>query len=155
MNKNSRISIPDYAILLAQTAACRSEDPFRKVGAAALDFNHRVIGCAYNGLGSGIEVDEEFWLDRDERLPYMLHAEVNLTSLFKRGEAKIVAVTTMPCSACARMLCAYGVKEVYYNTLYERDDLASKIFSFYNVKHQLISESELQLAIVRSGDPTT
>ena len=34
---------------LAHAAALRSEDPYRKVGAAALDADNRVIGTAYNG----------------------------------------------------------------------------------------------------------
>jgi uncharacterized protein (DUF1501 family) len=42
----------------------------------------------------------------------MLHAEVNLCSLFRRGEARIVATTTMPCTACMQTLCAYGIKEI-------------------------------------------
>ena len=38
---------------LAHAAALRSEDPYRKVGAAALDADNRVIGTAYNGLYPG------------------------------------------------------------------------------------------------------
>ena len=49
----SRLSIPEYAMALAHVASMRSEDPYRKVGAAALDFDNRVIGTAYNGLAPG------------------------------------------------------------------------------------------------------
>ena len=44
----ARISIPQYAMALAQVASLRSEDPFRKVGAVAIDHANRVIGTAYN-----------------------------------------------------------------------------------------------------------
>ena len=84
---------------LAHVASLRSEDPYRKVGAAALDFDNRVIGTAYNGLAPGFDPDEQFWADRDARQKFMLHAEVNLCSLFRRGEVKLVACTTMPCTA--------------------------------------------------------
>ncbi|MFY7930828.1 MAG: hypothetical protein ACOVS5_18310 [Oligoflexus sp.] len=50
---SARISIPKYAMALAHVASLRSEDPFRKVGAVAIDFDNRVIGTAYNGLAPG------------------------------------------------------------------------------------------------------
>ena len=62
-----RISIAEYAIALAHVASLRSEDPFRKVGAVALDHSNRVIGTAYNGLAPGFDAPEGFWDDRDQR----------------------------------------------------------------------------------------
>ena len=97
---------------LAQVASLRSEDPYRKVGAVALDWDNRVIGAAYNGLAPGFEAPEGFWADRDARQRFMLHAEINLCSLFRRGEAKLVASTTMPCTACMQTLCAYGIEQI-------------------------------------------
>lgn len=125
----SRLSIPEYAMALAHVASLRSEDPFRKVGAVAIDFDNRVIGTAYNGLAPGYNADPEFWADRDARRKYMLHAEVNLCSLFTRGNVRLVACTTKPCTSCMQMLCAYGVKEVYFREDYpesEADAIAKR-----------------------------
>ena len=94
----------------------------RKVGAAALDFDNRVIGTAYNGLAPGYDPPTDFWNDRDARQKFMLHAEVNLCSLFVRGQAKIIATTTMPCTSCMQTLCAYGIKEIYYDEIYKASD---------------------------------
>jgi dCMP deaminase len=69
----------------------------------------------------------------------MLHAEINLCSLFKRGEAKIVATTTMPCTACMQTLCAYGIKEIYYQEIYHASD-APEIAKLYNIKLEQITE---------------
>lgn len=88
MNNNSsstRLPIPQYVMTLAHAAALRSEDPYRKVGAAALDADNRVIGTAYNGLYPGFKAQDTFWASREERQKYMLHAEINLCSLFRRG----------------------------------------------------------------------
>jgi len=128
-----RLSIPEYAMSLAYVASLRSEDPYRKVGAAALDFDNRVIGTAYNGLAPGFDAPPGFWDDRDGRQKFMLHAEVNLCSLFKRGEARIIATTTMPCTACMQTLCAYGVEEIYYAEIYKKSD-APEIAATYGVK---------------------
>ena len=125
----TRLAIPEYAMALAHVASLRSEDPYRKVGAVAFDFDNRVVGTAYNGLAPGFDAPPEFWADRDSRRKYMLHAEVNLSSLFTRGTVKLVACTTKPCTSCMQMLCAYGIKEVYYRDDYpdsEADLIAQK-----------------------------
>ena len=129
----SRLSIPQYVMALAHVAALRSEDPYRRVGAAALDKDNRVIGTAYNGLFPGFTAPEGFWASRDERQKYMLHAEINLCSLFKRGEAKVVACTTMPCTSCMQALCAHGVKTIYYGEAYP-DSQAPAIAAMYGVE---------------------
>lgn len=138
-----RISIPQYAMALAHVASLRSEDPYRKVGAAALDFDNRVIGTAYNGLAPGFEAPEGFWDDRERRQKFMLHAEVNLCSLFKRGEVKIIATTTMPCTACMQTLCAYGVEEIYYRDGYQESD-APEIAETYRIRFEQILDYPLQ-----------
>ncbi len=133
-----RLSIPEYAMALAEVASLRSEDPFRKVGAAALDADNRVIATAYNGLAPGFDAPAGFWDDRDQRQKFMLHAEVNLCSLFKRGEASIVATTTMPCTACMQTLCAYGIREIYYREVYKASD-APEIAALYGIHLEQIS----------------
>ena len=118
---------------LAHVASLRSEDPYRKVGAAALDHDNRVIGTAYNGLAPGYDPPSGFWDDREARQKYMLHAEINLCSLFRRGEARVVATTTMPCTACMQTLCAYGIEEIYYHEIYRQSD-APEIARLYGIR---------------------
>jgi dCMP deaminase len=131
-----RISWEKYAANLAIAASLRSEDPHRKVGACALGYDNRVLGVAYNGLQSGFNVSDFFWVDRDSRRPYMIHAETNLLSLFNRGECRLIAVTLLPCEACARQIVAWNIPEVVYISDYD-NECASKtkiIFEFYKTK---------------------
>lgn len=128
---------------LAHVAALRSEDPYRKVGAAALDYDNRVIGTAYNGLFPGFDAPEGFWDDRDARQKYMLHAEINLCSLFRRGEARLVACTTLPCTSCMQALCAHGVKKIVYGVDYPASQ-AHEIARVYGVK--LVQVADYPLA---------
>jgi len=130
---NSRISWEEYALRIAEVAALRSED-VRKVGACALDYSNRVIGVAYNGLASGVNVDPSFWEDRDKRRPFMIHAEANLLSLFERNRCRLLACTLLPCSSCATLIAAHGIKKVVYKELYKRDQAALEIFKFYNIE---------------------
>ena len=139
-----RLAIPEYAMALAHVASLRSEDPFRKVGAVALDFDNRVIGTAYNGLAPGYNASPEFWADRDARRSFMIHAEVNLCSLFTRGNVKLVACTTEPCTSCMQMLCAYGVREVYFHEAYPGSE-ARAICDKYGIHlHQILNSPELR-----------
>ncbi|MEZ5329837.1 MAG: deoxycytidylate deaminase [Verrucomicrobiales bacterium] len=134
-----RISVPEYAMALAHVASLRSEDPFRQVGAVALDHSNRVIGTAYNGLAPGFDAPDGFWDDRDARRRFMLHAEVNLCSLFTRGSARVVAITTMPCTSCMQMLCAYSVEEIYFRDDYAASE-ADQIAELYGVRLQQITD---------------
>ena len=129
-----RISWEEYALSLALTASQRSEDPYMKVGACALNKENMVLGVGYNGLASGKGVSEAFWGDRNYRRPFMIHAEVNCLSLFKKGEAKLLACTLMPCAACATMIASYGINTVIYQDIYERDTKALGIFDFYGIE---------------------
>ncbi len=144
----TRLTIPEYAMALAHVASLRSEDPYRKVGAVAIDFDNRVIGTAYNGLAPGYDAAADFWSDRDERRKYMLHAEVNLCSLFTRGNVKLVACTTKPCTSCMQMLCAYGIKEVYYRDDYPESE-AEAIARRYGI--QLVPMSDYPQIIAPFG----
>lgn len=129
-----RISWEEYALRLAAVASLRSEDKWTKVGACALSQENRVLGVAYNGLASGKEVSSEFWENREDRLNYMLHAEINLLSLFRRGEARLIATNLMPCLSCAQAICAWGIKKVVFSEDYHRDNRAELVFKFYNVE---------------------
>lgn len=129
-----RLSWEAYALKIAEVASERSEDPFKKVGACALDNNNRVIGVAYNGLASGVDAPENFWKDRNKRRPFMIHAEANLLSLFERDRCALLACTLLPCSSCATMIAAHGIKRVVYKELYDKDQTALDIFRFYHIQ---------------------
>jgi dCMP deaminase len=135
----------EYALRLAEAASLRSEDPFVRVGACALDKNNRVLGVAYNGLSPGTTVSEYFWADRDGRRPYILHAETNLLSLFKRGEGQLIACTLLPCPCCARQIVAHGIEKVVYRDTYTKDTGALEIFKFYNIECKKIELPSLSI----------
>ena len=135
---NKRIPWREYALELAVTASTRSEDPYKKVGACALDKNGRVLALGYNGLASGKSINpwslNSFWEDRDKRRPFMIHAEANCLSMVKIDECSIFASTLLPCSSCATMIAAYKIPTVIYKEEYDKDSLAHDIFKFYNIE---------------------
>lgn len=129
-----RVNWDEHALILAYAATCRSQDPFQKVGACALDSCNNVLGVAYNGLASGKTVDESFWYDRERRRPFLLHAENNLLARITAGRAHMLAVTLLPCSKCAITIAAHQIKRVVYSETYEYDQSGLDIFSFYGIE---------------------
>ena len=129
-----RISWEEYALSIAETASSRSEDRYVKVGACALNSQRMVVAVGYNGLASGKDVPYDFWRNRDHRRKFMIHAEVNCLSLFKKGEAEMLATTLLPCSSCATLIAGYGISKVVYKEVYERDSQALEILDFYSIE---------------------
>jgi dCMP deaminase len=138
-----RINWDEYALIQAWSASLRSEDPYRKVGACALSYDNRVLGIAYNGLKTGVSVTDEFWNNRDNRRPFMVHAEANLLSLFKKGECKTIALTCSPCASCATLIVAHDIKRVVCSEMYT-DLKGIEILDFYNIEHIYIDSSHIK-----------
>jgi len=137
-----RVNWDEHALILAYAATCRSQDPYRKVGACALDYNNNVLGVAYNGLAPGKNASESFWHNREERRPYILHAETNLLSRITIGQAKTIAITLQPCSACAIAIAAHRIQRVVFSENYEYDQKGLDVLKFYNIETiQLSKES--------------
>jgi deoxycytidylate deaminase len=106
-----RLSWQQTAINLAcDIAGYRSEDPYVQVGAVIIKHNNSIV-LGYNGAPPGIEIN---WLDRDQRRERVIHAEENALDNIRFGEAKIMAVSAMPCKGCVRKLAQKGVRTVYY-----------------------------------------
>lgn len=135
---NPRISWEEYAIRIAEVVSLRSEDLYVKVGACILDEENRILGVGYNGLVKGKNVNPDFWSDRDARRKFMIHAEANALLNVKRNQATTLACTLLPCSSCATLIAAYGIKKVIYKEPYKRDMSSLEIFDFYNIEFKQI-----------------
>jgi dCMP deaminase len=131
----SRPSKERYFMALAVAAATRSEDPYYQVGAIAATEDGRVIATAYNGLAPGISLPKSWWDDKEGRKPFVIHAETNLCSLFKRGEANTVAITLEPCPSCMLALIAHGIEHVYFSQSHEASAKSRELAQFYDVEY--------------------
>lgn len=138
-----RLNIVTYAMRIAEAAASRSEDPHCAVGAVALTRDNRIIGTAYNGLAPGRSLTETQWQDRDYRRQYVIHAEQNLCSLFRRGEVHWACLTLSPCLMCLKLLSAHDVQLVVYRDMYELDSLPrNEVLQVLRIRAVHVSEAE-------------
>ena len=122
IKKNTRSERPnweEYALLLAEIAALRSEDLNTKVGACILREDNSIASIAYNGAPPGIKID---WKNREEKNKRVVHAEMNALRYLKPGEGKLLACTISPCCNCLPQIAAYGIKKIVFKELYHRDN---------------------------------
>jgi dCMP deaminase len=124
---------------IGQEIAKTSEDPHKKVGAVVLREDGRILSTGYNGLMQSKNVHNKFWINRDARRSFMIHAEVNALSCISRYDnPHFIYVTLLPCGYCANLIACYGIKHVVYSEEYDKDCSCKKIFKFYNIKYQKI-----------------
>jgi dCMP deaminase len=133
MNGRRRSDWPHTALKLAfEIADSRCEDPWIQVGAAIIKQDNSVL-LGYNGAPAGVDID---WSNRDERRPFVLHAEENVLDNLKAGDAKLMAVTYMPCDRCMKLIKQKKIKTVYYWKKLENYDneLAEKMAKKFKIK---------------------
>lgn len=130
-----RTSFLEMAMSMAIESSKRSEDPYKKVGCVILNKEGRILSIGYNGLSPKQKINNLFWVDRDKRRKYIIHAETNALSCISRYDNPYILVSTLlPCAACASNIASYGIKKVFYKEDYDKDESAKEIFKFYKIK---------------------
>jgi len=132
-NTQNRLSWDEYGMLLAYAAALRSEDPYKKVGAAALRNDYSVAGTGYNGVPKGVDIS---WEDREERRKYVCHAELNCLRYTKPSEVHTIYTTLSPCSDCIKTIGAFGIKRIFFSEIYDRDKSCFEIADVFGIAIQ-------------------
>ena len=100
---------------IANEVATWSKDPGTKVG-AVLVFDRRIIASGYNGFPQFIEDGPERYQNREIKLAYTVHAEVNAILNAARNGSKTngstLYVTFSPCVSCSTGLIQAGISRV-------------------------------------------
>jgi dCMP deaminase len=100
---------------IAREVATWSKDPGTCVGAVLVK-DKRIIATGYNGFPQGISDGIERYEDREVKLAYTVHAEVNAILNAARNGSKTngstLYVTFSPCVSCATGLIQAGISRV-------------------------------------------
>ena len=115
MKRMDYISWDEYFMGIALLAAMRSKDPHTQVGACIVSPENIILSTGYNGLPHGCSDDEYSW-EREEKYPYVVHAELN--AILNAGGRNLcgarVYVALFPCNECAKAIVQSGIREVLY-----------------------------------------
>lgn len=140
MTEDKRIPWDVYFIDLAKMVSVRSTCIRRKVGAVAVNSQHRILGTGYNGAPSGLEHCTKDTCIRTIRnipsgtqldLCKAIHAEANLVlQLGSQLKGAYVYCTTQPCTSCLKLLMGAGIERLIWINAYQ-DTYSQKLMSEY------------------------
>lgn len=100
---------------LATHISTWSKDPSTKVGAVLVDQRNIIVGLGYNGFPRGIDDAPERYADRTQKLPLVVHAELNAILNSNRADLRDCTLYTyplMPCNECAKAIIQSGISTV-------------------------------------------
>ncbi len=111
-------------IEIAKIVAEKSKDS-TKVGAVIVD-GDKIIATGRNGFVA--HCNESYMsLNRPEKYHLTIHAEVNAILYAKTDLVGMTMyVTHSPCPNCLKVILQSGIRNVYYNQLYDKFDLFEK-----------------------------
>ena len=147
----------EYFLMLAKLAATRSTCLAFPVGAVIVK-NKQVVATGYNGSPSGsAHCTAQGYCypglsscDASKTLPSRaVHAEANaIAQAAKHGistEGASIYVTLEPCLSCLKLIISAGIKEVFYETLFNAGEKALVRDSF--VSEGLVTFQQIQLSV--------
>jgi dCMP deaminase len=125
--QNSRPNWDEYFFAIAEVASKRSQDPNSQVGAVIVNDDHVLLSTGYNGPARGVmDLPERILENQKEKLRWMCHAEANAVfNAAKVGtqlDGATIYVTKFPCVACAGAIAQVGIKRVYTEGDFWRND---------------------------------
>lgn len=128
---------------MAHYVSQKSKDPSTKIGAVIADRENRVVSVGYNGFPRGI-VDYNARLEnRDSKLSYTVHAELNAI-LNARGSVAgcvLYVCTLSPCSECAKAIIQAGIRCV----MVERREYPERWRDNFKFAREMMSEADVEI----------
>jgi len=107
---------------IAQECSRWSKDPSTRVGAVAVNPYHgQILAQGYNGFPRGVRDDAERYKDREQKLKYTVHAELNCIFNASLSGASLYGATMYVyglhvCHECAKAVIQSGIKCVVCRT---------------------------------------
>lgn len=98
---------------LARCVSSWSKDPSTKVGAIIVRPDRTIASTGYNGFARGVWDIEDRLNDRDTRLHYTIHAELNaILTAHEPVKGYTLYCTLPPCAACAGAIVQSGITSI-------------------------------------------
>lgn len=102
----------------ARALADISKDPSTKVGAIIVDNDGNILSAGFNGFPRNVTDSKVRYLDKKQKYPRIVHAEMNAIAIGARVGARLLDSTLIvtalyPCTICARLIIQAGIKRIF------------------------------------------
>lgn len=141
-------------IELAKTIAQYSKDPNTKVGAVIVDDEKRIVSMGYNGFPRKVLDLDERLNNREEKLKYVVHAELNAILNAKRDieGTTLYVYPYFPCNECAKAIIQSGIKMVITTGIIGENwkksvEVSKRMFEEAGVVVEIVEEWEFIVVI--------
>lgn len=136
----------DFRFLtVAKEVATWSKDPGTKVGVVLVQ-EKRIISTGYNGFPARINDSLERYLNRETKLLYTVHAEVNaLLNAAKNGsetKGSTLYTTFPPCVNCSTSIIQAGVSTIICPTL---KTVPQRWIENFQLAQSILSEAQIEI----------
>ena len=135
---------------IAEEIASWSKDVGTRVG-SVLVMDRRIVATGYNGFPAGILDNPERYENRELKLAYTVHAEVNaLLNAAKNGaqtKGSTLYVTFSPCIHCSTAIIQAGVKKVVCPTI---ESAPERWRASFKLGQDILNEAEI---LIQTFDP--
>lgn len=119
-----RPGFDEWALGLAIAVSQRSRDPSTQVGAVIIRPDKTICSMGYNGFPRAMEDKAEWWENREEKYPRVIHAEMNALLNSKEPVTNMsLYITHPPCPDCAKHVAAAGITRLVHST---SDDIRAR-----------------------------
>ena len=135
----------EYFHKLAINISERSKDPSTKVGAVIVDERNIIAGTGYNGFPRGVVDFEDRWNNRETKLDFVVHAELNaiLNSNKSLVGCTIYVYPLFSCVNCAKAIIQAGIKRI---VAYPPDALRAG--SKYDLAMLMYGEAGIEVSLI-------
>lgn len=132
---------------LAEHIATWSKDPSTRVGAVIVRPDKTIASVGFNGFPRGVEDHTERMEDRDTKLQFTLHAEINAILAAKEPLARCTLFVHpfQPCAQCAGAIIQSGIGRVICP---EKPDLSTCWVQSFEAAQTMFRESGVELLSV-------
>ena len=135
---------------IAEEIASWSKDVGTRVG-SVLVMDRRIVATGYNGFPAGILDSPERYENRELKLAYTVHAEVNaLLNAAKNGaqtKGSTLYVTFSPCIHCSTAIIQAGVSKVVCPTI---ESAPERWHASFKLGQDILKEADI---LIQTFDP--
>jgi dCMP deaminase len=133
-------------IKLAEEVSTWSKDPSSQVGAVIVRPDRTIASIGFNGFPRGVDDGHERIANRDTKLLFTIHAEMNaiLSAKEPLNGYSLFVWPFQPCAHCAASIIQAGIKDVYcpYNS---HLDSYERWRSSFRAALQMFDEAEVRI----------